>query len=63
MKARDLLILLAIVLVGGFAVADALRRGAGAEEATERGTTTNPTATTSGSSRRTRIWARPASRR
>jgi hypothetical protein len=46
-KGRDLLILLAIVLVGGFAVADALRRGAGSEQAPERGTTTNPTATTS----------------
>jgi hypothetical protein len=46
-KGRDLLILLAIVLVGGFAVADTLRRGAEAEQAPERGTTTTPTATTS----------------
>ena len=47
MKGRDLLILLAVVLVGGFAVADALRSGDGSERSSERPTTTNPTATTS----------------
>ena len=47
MKGRDLLILLAVVLVGGFAVADALRSGDGAERSAERPTTTNPTTTTS----------------
>ena len=47
MKGRDLLILLAVVLVGGFAVADALRNGDGAERSAERPTTTNPTTTTS----------------
>jgi hypothetical protein len=46
-KGRDLLILLAVVLVGGFAVADALRSGDGSERASERPTTTNPTSTTS----------------
>ena len=47
MKGRDLLILLAVVLVGGFAVADALRRGAADETAAERGTTTDRVVTTS----------------
>ncbi|MGH3057138.1 MAG: hypothetical protein ACRDNA_12015 [Gaiellaceae bacterium] len=47
MKGRDLLILLAVVLVGGFAVADALRSGDGADRAAERQTTPNPTTTTS----------------
>ena len=47
MKGRDLLILLAVVLVGGFAVADALRSGAETERASERQTTQDPTATTS----------------
>jgi WD40-like Beta Propeller Repeat len=46
-KGRDLLILLAVVLVGGFAVADALRRGAADEPAAERGTTTDRVVTTS----------------
>lgn len=46
MKGRDLLILLAVVLVGGFAVADALRSEDGAERVVERETTTNPAATT-----------------
>jgi hypothetical protein len=45
-KGRDLLILLAVVLVGGFAVADALRSEDGAERVVERETTTNPEATT-----------------
>ena len=47
MKSRDLLIVLAVVLVGGFAVADALRSGDSREPAAEPGTTTNPTGTTS----------------
>ena len=46
MKGRDLLILLAVVLVGGFAVADALRSEDGGERVVERETTTNPAATT-----------------
>ena len=46
MKGRDLLILLAVVLVGGFAVADALRSEDDAERVVERETTTNPAATT-----------------
>jgi hypothetical protein len=46
-KGRDLLILLAVVLVGGLAVADALRSGEGDEQASERPTRTNPTETTS----------------
>jgi hypothetical protein len=45
-KGRDLLILLAVVLVGGFAVADALRSEDGGERVVERETTTNPAATT-----------------
>ncbi|MGH3035890.1 MAG: hypothetical protein ACRDMU_01820 [Gaiellaceae bacterium] len=47
MKGRDLLILLAVVLVGGFAVADALRDGDGAERSADPQTTTSPTTTTS----------------
>ena len=46
MKGRDLLILLAVVLVGGFAVADTLR-GDGGEQASERPPTTDGAATTS----------------
>jgi hypothetical protein len=45
-KSRDLLILLAVVLVGGFAVADALRGEDGADPVAEQGTTTNPATTT-----------------
>jgi hypothetical protein len=48
MKGRDLLILLGVVLVGGFAVADALRTEDGGERAAERRTTTNPAPTTTG---------------
>jgi hypothetical protein len=47
-KGRDLLILLAVVLVGGFAVADALRGGDDAERVVERETTTNPATTPTG---------------
>jgi WD40 repeat protein len=46
MKGRDLLILLGVVLVGGFALADALRSDDGREPAAERPTTTDPAATT-----------------
>ena len=46
MKGRDLLILLAVVLVGGFAVADALRSEGGGDRAAERRTTTDSAATT-----------------
>jgi len=45
-KGRDLLILLAVVLVGGFAVADALRSEGGGDRAAERRTTTDSAATT-----------------
>jgi hypothetical protein len=48
MKGRDLLILLGVVLVGGFAVADALRSGDGGERRAEPATTTNAAATTTG---------------
>jgi hypothetical protein len=47
-KGRDLLILLAVVLVGGFAVADALRSESGGDRAGEQRTTTNPAETTTG---------------
>jgi len=45
-KGRDLLILLAVVLVGGFAVADALRSEGGGDRAAERRTTTDSAAAT-----------------
>ena len=48
MKGRDLLILLAVVLVGGFAVADALRSEDGGDRAAEPRTTTNSTTATTG---------------
>lgn len=48
MKGRDLLILLAVVLVGGFAVADALRSEDGGERVAEPRTTTNSTTATTG---------------
>ena len=46
MKGRDLLILLAVVLVGGFAVADALRSEGGGDRDAEPRTTTDSAATT-----------------